>query len=533
MLDGQLAEMATGEGKTLTAGMAAAVAAMTGQPVHLITANDYLVARDAAQLMPLFQSMGFTVGVVTERSSPQQRAQAYACHVTYCTAKELVFDYLRDQIETQHIVSDLHMHAAQLSQQAPNVVLRGVGIALLDEADSVLIDEATVPLILSKTVENSAQQTDFSAALVMADALQLDTDFHLLTEHMRAVLTPFGLQKMMQQTASIGGIWHNTLYVTELIQTALTARWLYHINQQYLIAAGEIKVIDPFTGRVAEGRVWSKGLHQMIALKEGLKPSQEVETMAQITYQRFFSQVQLLGGMSGTLQEARVELFLIYQLFIQQVPLFKPTQRKLLPSRVFCSATDGWQYVVQQVRALHQFGRPVLIGTDSVADSETLSALLKQHRLPHQVLNARQNAIEASIVSAAGQLGGITVSTNMAGRGTDIHISTEVANLGGLHVISCQHNDSARIDRQLIGRAARQGDPGSGELLMWLDHYPMYRRYRSMAERLIPMGGITQPVLVVRWLMAWPKWLATYHQRAIRHATFQQDAQLEKEHLSI
>ena len=453
--------------------------------------------------------------------------------MTYCTAKELVFDYLRDQVETQHIVSDLHMHAARLSHQAPKVVLRGLGIALLDEADSVLIDEATVPLILSKAVENSVQQTDFSAALSMANRLQLDTDFYVQSAQMLAVLTPSGLANVMHQAASIGGIWHNTLYVTELIQTALAARWLYHVNQQYLIAAGEIKVIDPFTGRVAEGRIWSKGLHQMIALKEGLQASPEVETMAQITYQRFFSQVQLLGGMSGTLQEARVELFSIYQLLIQQVPLFKPTQRKLLPARMFKSATDAWQYVVQQVQTLHQLGRPVLIGTDSVADSETLSALLKQHQLPHQVLNARQNAIEASIISAAGQLGRITVSTNMAGRGTDIHISTEVANLGGLHVISCQHNDSARIDRQLIGRAARQGDPGSGELLMWLDHYPMYARYRSIAERLTPTGGLVQPVFVVKWLMAWPKWLATYHQRAIRHATFQQDAQMEKEHLSI
>lgn len=533
MLEGQLAEMATGEGKTLTAALGAAVAAFSGKPLHLLTTNDYLVQRDATHLKPFYESLGLTVSAVTANLNASQRKQAYRCDVVYSTAKELIFDYLRDEANTQHIASNLHLHAAKISGDAPETVLRGLSIIFLDEADSLLIDEATVPLILSKYVVNAEQQAYFSQAIQIARQLTQELDFKLHKAHMAVELTPVGADKVLSLAHALGGIWHNALYANELIQTALSALHLYHNNQQYLIDEHDIKVIDTLTGRVAEGRVWSKGLHQMIALKEGLAPTGEVETISQITYQRFFAQIALLGGMSGTLHEARLELFDIYNLTIQTIPLHRPSQRKLLPLRVFKCADDSWQFALHRIQELHRMGRPILIGTDSVADSEKISAMLKLHQLPHKVLNARQNAIEASIIAEAGQLGRITVSTNMAGRGTDIHISKQVADLGGLHVISCQHNDSNRIDRQLIGRAARQGDPGSAELLINLRHYGMYAGWMRYLDLWLTAQGRCHPMWLVKFIAGLPKWLTSYHQRQIRRSIFQQDVEIEKGNFSV
>jgi preprotein translocase subunit SecA len=533
MLSGQLAEMATGEGKTLTAGIGAGVAAFTGQPVHLLTSNDYLVSRDAEALTPLYSSLGFTVGTVLASMQAAQRKQAYACDVVYCTAKELVFDFMRDEAETQHFASALQLQAAKLSAAAPNTVLNALNIVFLDEADSLLIDEATVPLILSRYVSDDQQQRYFVQAMALTQPLEEGHDFILNRQHKQADLTPQGLEKVMLKSDVMGGVWHNAMYVRELIQTALAARYLYQASHEYLVSDNEIMVIDAITGRVAEGRVWSKGLHQMIALKEGLVPKPEVETIAQITYQRFFAQIPLVGGMSGTLHEARTELHAIYGLSIQQVPLFKPSQRQLLPIRVFKQAEEVWAYACQRIQFMHQLGRPVLIGTDSVADSELISQRLKQLGLPHQVLNARQNAIEASVIAAAGQLGRITVSTNMAGRGTDIRIAPEVVSLGGLHVLICQHNDSGRIDRQLIGRAARQGDPGSAEQLINLEKYSMYAGLLRSIGRFIPVQGRIQPACLVRLLVGWPKWLQSYHQRSHRRAIYQQDIELEEGNFSV
>ncbi|MBK8335423.1 MAG: hypothetical protein IPL03_02015 [Sterolibacteriaceae bacterium] len=466
VLDNRLAEMATGEGKTLAVALAAATAALAGIPVHVITANDYLVTRDAQTLQPLYAALGLSVGAVTQEQSPEQRRAGYACDITYCTAKELVFDYLRDGLGRTR--DGLQWRLEQLAGGAgqPAPLLRGLCMAIVDEADSILIDEARVPLILSRPVDAGQQAQYLEQSLRIAAGLRQGAEFHLQPEAMAATLSAAGCARLEREAAGLGPVWHNRLHREESVASALAALHLYRRDRHYMVREAKVHIIDETTGRIAAGRAWSRGLHQLIELKEGLAPTAPYETIAQITYQRFFPRYLRLGGLSGTLAESRAELLAIYGLPVRRVPLRRPSRRKVLPGRLFADRAGLWEAVAARVQAMAQSGRPVLVGTDSVADSASLSRRLSEAGLVHAVLDARFDREEAAIVAAAGARGAITVATNMAGRGTDIQLGDGVAEQGGLHILCCQVNAARRIDRQLAGRCARQGDPGSVET--WL-----------------------------------------------------------------
>ena len=466
MLDGHLAEMATGEGKTLAAAITAATAALAGSPVHVITANDYLVARDARELLPLYRALGLTVGAVDQAMTLAARRAAYACDITYCTAKTLVFDYLRDGVSTpRRSVPEQHAAALTVAAPAPRL-LRGLCMAIIDEADSILIDEARVPLILSQPVSGPAPAY-LHAAWSLSATLVADTHFVADAAARSVQLTAAGREFLQHATAS--GTWLNQRHAADLVTLALTARHMLQLGRDYVVEQDKVHIVDDTTGRKAAGRSWSGGLHQLVEIKQGCKPSARVETVAQITYQRFFPRYLRLCGMSGTLLESRRELRSIYNVGVVQVALRLPGRRALLPSRVFAHAAARWTAVVARVGELHAAGRPVLIGTDSVADSEILSRQLESAGLAHAVLNATQDQHEAAVVAAAGAEAAITVATNIAGRGTDILLSAASRASGGLHIICCQQNSARRIDRQLLGRCARQGDPGSAEYFIALD----------------------------------------------------------------
>jgi len=486
VLDNRLAEMATGEGKTLAIGATAAIAALSGMPVHVITANDYLVSRDADTLRPLYRRLGLSVGCVTHDLDPADRRDAYARDIAYCSAKELVFDYLRDGMRRTR--GQLHWHLEQLCGTAgPAPLLRGLCMAIVDEADSILIDEACVPLILAQAIGNAQEEAFLQRTLALTDRLRAGVDFIFdrATQHIH--LTASGREQLERVAEAPGAAWRNRLHREETVRQALAARHLYQRDHHYLVRDDKVHIIDDTTGRTAPGRLWSRGLHQMIEIKESCPLSAPQTTAAQITYQRFFPRYLRLGGLSGTLDESRQELLAVYGLPVRRVPLRKPDQRRVLPSRLFADQQTLWQAVAHRCAELQAAGRPLLIGTESVADSDALSARLTAAGLPHVVLNARDDRQEAQIVAQAGQPARITVTTNMAGRGTDIHLEDSVVEQGGLHVINCQLNASRRIDRQLAGRCARQGDPGSVETWLSLDNALFRRNCPSwLLDRLQP-----------------------------------------------
>jgi preprotein translocase subunit SecA len=532
ILDNRLAEMATGEGKTLVAAVAAATAALAGIPVHVMTSNDYLVERDAEKLRPLYQALGLKVDFVTQVMQAERRRQAYSADITYCTAKELAFDYLRDTMIRRGMRSDLHLRVARLVSQPRDgreTVMRGLCMAIVDEADSILIDEARVPLILARKLDSPGQHDSYDHALHIARSLEEFADFRLNANGMIASLTDAGRNKLEQSTAELLALGRNRMHREELICQALAALHLYQRDKHYLVDESGVTIIDEMTGRVAPGRVWSRGLHQLIEHKEKCEVTDEQVTSAQITFQRFFQKYLCLGGMSGTIREARNELSSVYGLDVVKVPLRRKSLRRLMPTVIYPDRVAQSNAVVSEVARLKQIGQPVLIGTDSVADSEQLSALLHKNGLDHTVLNARQDKSEADIVANAGTVGTVTVATNMAGRGTDIPLGSGSEMRGGLHVISCQHNTSRRIDRQLIGRCARQGDPGSAQTFICFDQ-PLLRRTfpRWLRKSLSRVNGLSRP----RWLVgviAWlPQVLEEGRQRAQRRDMLEQDLKLDE-----
>jgi preprotein translocase subunit SecA len=532
MLGGRLAEMATGEGKTLAAALAAATGALAGVPVHVLTSNDYLVTRDAQLLEPVYRMLGLTVGTVTRPDDQAKRRAAYGCDITYLTAKELTFDYLRDRLVRRGQHSELHERVRRMEgAQAAPLLLRGLCMALIDEADSILIDEARTPLIISQPRINPQKQAYVEQALRLAMQLSPGAHFTVARDAQAAFLTAEGKRKLAELALPLGGLWQDLRHREEIVALALAAQHVYARDRDYLVRDRKIVMIDQTTGRVAPGRVWSRGMQQLLEVKEGCPPSGEMETIAQITYQRFFPRYHHLCGMSGTLAEARDELRSVYRLDIARVPLRKPSRRKRLGTLIYGSRQAKWDAVIQRLRGLHAHGQPVLVGTDSVADSEHLSVLLAAERLPHAVLNARNDREEAAIVEHAGEVGRITVTTNMAGRGTDIPLGPGTAERGGLHVICCQHNASPRIDRQLHGRAARQGDPGSVETVLSLEDALLVRSYpRGVLRLLRALSGHAGclpgwlAVLVARL----PQWREERRQRAERRLLLEHDERAER-----
>jgi preprotein translocase subunit SecA len=473
LLNGMLAEMETGDGKTLVATLPACTAALAGIPVHIVTANDYLVERDAELMAPVFHMFGLTVGAVTENvADPNQRRQAYGCDITYCTSKQVAFDYLRDRVVLGRRRGRL---ARQLDRLRAGdgvdreVLLRGLCFAIVDEADSVLIDQARTPLILSQSVAEKPQSQTYQSALTLAAQLHNNRDFKLRHRFREVDLTRSGNARLEQGCRDLGDLWQDQRRREPLIQQALCALHLYHKDRDYLVHDGKVQIIDSNTGRILPDHSWELGLQQLIEVKEGCDVTPRKRTLARTSYQRFFRRYLRLSGMTGTAVEVARELWSLYGLQVVRIPTHRPVRRQRGTNQVHATAAGKWTAVVARAKQLHTDGRPVLLGTRSVAASEHLSKLLSDAGLPHEVLNARQDRREAEIIANAGTRGALTVATNMAGRGTDIRLGHGVAARGGLHVIATERNEARRIDRQLFGRCGRQGDPGCYEVIASLE----------------------------------------------------------------
>lgn len=472
LLNGCIAEMATGEGKTLTATLAAATVAMAGVPVHVITVNDYLTARDAREMKPLYEMLGLSVGAVTHELDPVARRGAYSCDVTYCCNKELAFDYLRDRLVVGRHPNRIQLQLERLYGDATRLrqlVLRGLCFGIVDEADSVLVDEARVPLIISGAGGQVPEKHIYETAMTLARSLERGQDFSIDGRERSIRLTPHGQATLAKQAHDLKGIWSGPRRREVLVRQALTALYLFHRDIQYLVRADKVQIIDEYTGRVMGDRSWEQGLHQMIELKESCPLTPMNAPLARMTYQRFFRRYLWLSGMTGTAQEVAAELWNVYRLATVKIPTNRPLQRRWMGERLFATADQKWDAVVDRIGELREQGRPVLVGTRSVAASEILSKQLMRANIEHVVLNARQDEEEASVVAAAGEPGRVTVATNMAGRGTDIKVTRSVAQAGGLHVLATERHEAQRIDRQLYGRSGRQGDPGSYETLTSLE----------------------------------------------------------------
>jgi len=437
---------------------------LAGRIVHVVTVNDYLAARDHAQLSPLYRALGLTAGLIVHGLSPAERRTAYACDIVYASNKELVFDYLRDQMCRRRTPTAVHGRLARLNGRRSDedaLLLRGLDFAIVDEADSVLIDEARTPLIISEADRGAVSENVCVEALDLVAGLTEGADYHVDRSSRRIDLTRAGRDRVESLSATLGEQWGSAVVRTELVVKALTARLLFEPDVHYLVRDGKIQIIDEYTGRIMEDRFWNDGLHQMVEAKEGCVPTGRRESVARITYQRFFTRYRHLSGMSGTLAEVTRELRSTYRVGVARIPTHNRCRRRVEPTVIVPTAAAKWRAIADSAIALSAAGRPVLVGTRSVAASEVASGLLHGQGVAHNLLNAAQDAAEAAIIARAGEAGCVTIATNMAGRGTDIRLAPGVSDRGGLAVILSERHDAARIDRQLAGRGARQGDRGS------------------------------------------------------------------------
>lgn len=448
---GNIAEMKTGEGKTLTAVMPAYLNALSGQSVHIVTVNEYLASREANGLIgDLFRFLGLTVGLNLRELTSEEKKEAYNCDILYSTNSELGFDYLRD-----HMVI-----------YAKDMVQRGLDYAIIDEVDSILIDEARTPLIISGGEKNTGNL--YIAADRFAKSLE-DEDYEIDIEAKTVQLTDKGMNKA-EQFFKIDNLY-DLKYVSLLhhINNALKANYTMKNEVEYVVQDNQVLIVDQFTGRILKGRQYSEGLHQAIEAKEGVEIKKETITVATITYQNFFRMYKKLAGMTGTAKTEEEEFVEIYNMLVVEIPTNKPVIRDDLPDLLFSNAQAKYKAIIADVKERHKKGQPILLGTIAVETSELLSSLLKKEGIKHEVLNAKNHQREAEIIEKAGQLGSVTIATNMAGRGTDIKLGEGVKELGGLAVIGSERHESRRIDNQLRGRSGRQGDPGCSRFYLSAD----------------------------------------------------------------
>lgn len=439
---GNIAEMKTGEGKTLTSTMPAYLNALSGEGVHIVTVNEYLAARDAEEMGRVFKFLGLTVGLNLRELTPQEKREAYAADITYSTNNELGFDYLRD-----HMVL-----------YKENIVQRPLNYAIVDEVDSILIDEARTPLIISggaKDVGNLYRQAD-----LFVKSLNVETDVDIDVKARHAVLAESGMEKA-ERFFSVENLY-DIKYVSLVhhINNALRANYIMEVNVDYVVQDNKVIIVDSFTGRLMHGRQYSEGLHQALEAKEHVEIKKETRTVATITFQNYFRMYKKLSGMTGTAKTEEEEFRNIYNMYVVVIPTNEPVIRIDDPDLIFSKNKAKYKYIVQDVKERYLKGQPVLLGTVAIETSELLSELLTKAKVPHNVLNAKQPEREAEIVANAGMKGSVTIATNMAGRGTDIKLGPGVRELGGLAVIGTERHESRRIDNQLRGRAGRQGDPG-------------------------------------------------------------------------
>ena len=385
-------------------------------------------------MSPIYKSMGLTVGTITEGMDLDARRAAYACDITYCTNKQLVFDYLKDRLVLGQENRRLHLEVEGLYTEQPRtskLLMRGLCFAIVDEADSVLIDEARTPLIISNKGDTAQEEVTYREAVNMAQRLQTPRDFTIRARDKHIELTDLGKAEITRKARMLGSVWAGKKRREELVRQALSALHLYEADKHYLLKDGKVQIIDEYTGRVMEDRSWERGLHQMIETKEGCQISGRQETLARISYQKYFRRYLRLSGMTGTAREVAGELWAVYRLNVVTIPTNRPLKRTNEGVKICLTAEQKWKIILQRIKELHKQGRPILIGTRSVSASEHLDMLLTASQLPHSVLNARQDQEEAQIVAQAGQKGRITVATNMAGRGTDIKLAPGVQELGG------------------------------------------------------------------------------------------------------
>ena len=492
---GCIAEMATGEGKTLACTMPATVAGWRGRGCHVVTANDYLARRDAEWMRPVYDFCGLSVAYIEQGTPAEARREAYDADITYCSNKEVTADFLRDRLtmgKVRGLASALLAKiAAAGADQTGRLVQRGLHYAIVDEADSILIDEGVTPLIISGPAPNPEQVAAFRQAAGLAGQLAGRSDYRVNRRYREIDLTGAGKRHLAELAEPVGGVFSGARRREEFVSQALTAREFYLVGKQYVIDDGKVKIVDEFTGRLMPDREWRDGLHQAVEAKESLQVNPPKATHARVSFQRFFRMYRKLSGMTGTAAEARREFWQIYHLPVVVIPTDRPCLRKHLPDRVFATEPAKWAAIVEQIKRIHHAGQPILVGTRSVRASEHLSGLLGKEGLAHQVLNAVRHAEEAQIVASAGQAGRITVATNMAGRGTDIKLGRGVADIGGLFVIASERHEAGRIDRQLFGRAGRQGDPGAAQAVVSLEDELVRRHAPHLSAALRRRFGQT------------------------------------------
>ena len=479
---GNIAEMKTGEGKTLTAVMPAYLNALSGDAVHIVTVNEYLARRETdGEIGDLFRFLGLTVGLNIRDLTPSQKRDAYNCDIVYSTNSELGFDYLRD-----HMV----VHRSDMVQQ------RGLQYAIIDEVDSILIDEARTPLIISggaRDTQNLYRQADRFAKSVREEEYEIDIEartIELLPKGIERAETVFRIENLYD-IKNVSLVHH--------INNALRANKLMSRDKEYVVQDGEVLIVDQFTGRILKGRQFSEGLHQALEAKENVEIKKETITVATITYQNFFRMYSKLSGMTGTAKTEEEEFREIYNMNVVEVPTNAPVIREDATDMLFASAEAKYKALIKEVKERHEKGQPILIGTIAVETSELLSRLLRDERIPHEVLNAKNHAREAEIVEKAGQKGSVTIATNMAGRGTDIKLGEGVVELGGLAVIGSERHESRRIDNQLRGRSGRQGDPGYSRFYLSADDELLMRfggeRFRAQMDMITNLqGGQDEPL---------------------------------------
>jgi preprotein translocase subunit SecA len=472
MLRGALAEMDTGEGKTITACLAAATAALAGMPVHVITVNSYLAERDRDTLAAVYDRLGLTHAVITEDLQTPERQAVYACDIVYGANNEFAFDYLRDQLVFGDDKNDLRRRLRRLvgsDTLEQRLVLRGLHFAIVDEADSVLVDEARTPLIISRQSDPEDERAWSKTALQLAKDMIEGTHYKLRREDRRIELTDTGRKFLATWTQGLGARWHSAIRREETARQALSAILLFEKGDQYLVVDDKVQIVDEYTGRVQPDRSWSDGLHQLVEAKEGVPITPQNLSIARMTYQRLFRRYKMLSGMTGTAREARAELWTVFRLDVNRIPPNRPSRLRFRRPRVYRTAEAKWVRLVAETKAEIARGRPVLVGTRSVGASEQASAALTVAGIEHRVLNATNDTEEAEIIAQAGSQRRVTVATNMAGRGVDIALDPSVVAAGGLHVILTERHDAGRIDRQLAGRAGRRGEPGSVSVLLSLE----------------------------------------------------------------
>ena len=478
--EGNIAEMKTGEGKTLTATMPVYLNALAGEGVHVVTVNEYLSSRDATEMGELYNWLGLSVGLNITSKTPEEKREAYNCDITYSTNSELGFDYLRDNMVVYR----------------EDMVQRPLNFCIVDEVDSILIDEARTPLIISG--QSSGTTLLYTRTDRFAKTLEKDTDFKIDLESKTVSLTEQGIRKGEQYFGTKNLFDPDNTALNHHLDNALRANYIMIRDKDYVVQDGEVLIVDQFTGRIMDGRRYSDGLHQAIEAKEHVEIEEETKTMANITYQNFFRMYKKLSGMTGAAKTEDEEFREIYNMEVISIPTNKPVIRDDRPDILYPNLKSKFKAVVEDIKERHAKGQPILVGTVAVETSELLSAMLDQAGVPHAVLNAKNHAKEAEIIMNAGQRGAVTIATNMAGRGTDIKLGPGVRELGGLAVIGTERHESRRIDNQLRGRSGRQGDPGVSQFYLSLEDDLMLRFGTDRVKRFLETMNLDDEDAVIQ-----------------------------------